>query len=58
LAKVKAEPAAETIFSDGGLSDADEVKGEEREAAIKSPPKGRKRVSNDVSFFRRYIIIT
>jgi hypothetical protein len=58
-AKVKAEPVPDiTIFSDGGLSDADEIKGEEREAAIKSPPKGKKRVTNEVSFFCCYIIIT
>jgi hypothetical protein len=48
-AKVKAEPTPDiTIFSDGGLSDADEIKGEEREAAIKSPPKGKKRVTSEV----------
>jgi hypothetical protein len=42
--KVKAEPVPDTItlHSDGGLSDNDETKGEEREAAIKSPPKGKK----------------
>jgi hypothetical protein len=58
-AKVKVEPAADiTIFSDGGLLDADEIKGEEQEAAVKSPPKGKKQVSNDVHFFCCYIIIT
>jgi len=51
-AKVKAEPTPDiTIFSDGGLSDADEIKGEEREAAIKSPPKGKKRVTSEVHKF-------
>jgi hypothetical protein len=50
-AKVKAEPVAEmiTIMSDGGLSDNDETNGEERLAAVNSPPKGRKRATSDVS---------
>ena len=51
LAKVNGEPAAEAIavMSDGGLSDNDETHGEERLAAIRSPPKGKKRVTSDVS---------
>ena len=57
-----AQSAAEqpniTVDSDGGLSDANEIKGEEREAAVRSPPKGKKRVNNEVSFFCWYIIIT
>src|ERR1700722_10262491 len=49
-AKVKAEPAPEiTIMSDGGLSDNDETNGEERRAAVNSPPKGKKRVNSNVS---------
>jgi hypothetical protein len=36
--------------SEGGLEDDDETAGLEREAAIKSPPKGKKRVSSSVSF--------
>jgi hypothetical protein len=51
LVKVKAEPAPDaiTIYSNGGLSDNDETKGEEHEAAIKSPHKGKKRVTSEVS---------
>jgi hypothetical protein len=56
LGKGKAKPPpAMTRLSDGGLSDADETKGEERDAAMRSPPKGRKQVTNEVSC---YIIIT
>jgi hypothetical protein len=46
------------IYSDGGLSDADEIKGEEREAAIRSPPKGKNRVTSEVNLLCRYIIKT
>lgn len=45
-AKVKPEPEPE---HGGGLSDYDETKGNEREAAINSPPKGKKRVTSEVS---------
>ncbi|KAI9463520.1 hypothetical protein BJY52DRAFT_1221525 [Lactarius psammicola] len=52
LTKQKAKVAAKrwlksTVFSDGGLSDADKVKGGEWEAAIKSPPKGKRRVTSE-----------
>lgn len=49
VVKVKSEPVP-TVFLDdnGGLSDNDEMKGEEREVAIKSPPKGKKRVTSEV----------
>ncbi|KAI9448605.1 hypothetical protein BJY52DRAFT_1193317 [Lactarius psammicola] len=52
LTKRKAKVAAKrrlksTVFSDGGLSDADEVKGGEREAVIKSPPKGKRQVTSE-----------
>ena len=51
-AKVKAETAPEiTIMSNGGLSDNDETNGEERLAAVNSPPKGKKRVDSNVSPF-------
>jgi hypothetical protein len=46
--KVKAEPEI-ALYSDAGLSDYDETIGNEWEAAIKSPPKGKKRVTNEVS---------
>ena len=36
-------------IAEGGLSDLDETKGAERDAAIKSPPKGRQRISSSVS---------
>ena len=41
--KVKEELApALSLFDNGGLSDNDEMRGEEWEAAINSPPKGKK----------------
>ncbi|KAH9023765.1 hypothetical protein EDB85DRAFT_1894623 [Lactarius pseudohatsudake] len=45
--KVKAKPLDVTLFSEGGLSDADETNGIEREAAVKSPPKGKRRATNE-----------
>lgn len=58
LVKVKAEmvPDEIEIHSDGGLSDADEIRGEEREAAIRSPPKGKNRVTSEVNLLYCYII--
>jgi hypothetical protein len=48
--KVKAELSPTlSLHIDGGLSDNDERRGEEREAAINSPPKGKKRVTSEVS---------
>ena len=49
--KVKAEPApdADTMYYSGGLSDNDEMRGEEREFAINSPPKEKKRLTSEVS---------
>lgn len=48
-AKVKLEPAPPICLHDnGGLSDYDETRGEEREAAIISPIKGKKRVVSEV----------
>ena len=60
LAKVKAEMVHDEIeiYSNGGLSNADEIKGEEWEAAIRSPPKGKNRVTSDVSLLCCYIIKT
>jgi hypothetical protein len=50
--EVKAELAPTlSLHTNGGLSDNDERRGEEREAAINSPPKGKKRVTSDVSLF-------
>jgi hypothetical protein len=46
--KVKAEPKI-ALYFDGGLSDCDETIGKEREAAVNSPPKGKKRVTSEVS---------
>lgn len=51
VVKEKSEPVpGPMVFLDdnGGLSDSDEMKGEEREVAIKSPPKGKKRVTSEV----------
>ena len=36
-------------IAEGGLSDVDETKGDERDAAIKSPPKGTRRITSSVS---------
>jgi len=48
-AKVKPEPAPVVCLrDDGGLSDNDEMAGEEREAAFASPFKGKKRVTSEV----------
>jgi hypothetical protein len=48
---VKADPApALSIYNNGGLSDNDEIKGEERDFAINSPPKGKRRITNEVFF--------
>lgn len=50
--KVKPERApALSLYHNGGLSDNDEIKGEEREVAIKSPPKGKRRMTSEVFFF-------
>jgi hypothetical protein len=54
LVKVKAETGPEpklkmALYFDGGLSDHDEMIAKEREAAINSPPKGKKQVINEVS---------
>jgi hypothetical protein len=48
--KVKAELIDTGVDSDAGLSDNDETKGNEREAAVNSPPKGKKRVTSAVGF--------
>ena len=49
--KVKAKPAPDAIkfYSNGGLSDNDEVNGIEREVAVTSLPKGKKQITSDVS---------
>jgi hypothetical protein len=49
--KVKAEPVYHRDEYNGGLSDNDEIKGEEREVAINSPPKGKRRVTSKVFSF-------
>jgi hypothetical protein len=48
--KVKVEPVYHRDEYNGGLSDNDKVKGEEREVAINSPPKGKKRITSEVFF--------
>jgi hypothetical protein len=47
-ATVNPEPASICLRDNGGLSDNDEMIGEEREAAFASPFKGRKRVTSNV----------
>jgi hypothetical protein len=53
-----AEPASATVpvDSNGGLSDNDKLQGEERIAAINSPPKGRKRVTSEVSLLGQFLL--
>ena len=49
---VKDEPAPVlSLYNDGGLLDNDEMKGEEWEVAIKSPPKGKRRITSDITIF-------
>lgn len=46
---VNEEPESETGYtSTGGLDDNDEIHGAEQEAAISSPPKGKKRLTSSV----------
>ena len=51
IAKLEAEPAVLSIHNNGGLSDNDEMGGEEQDFAIKSPPKGKRRITSKVFFF-------
>lgn len=49
---VKTEPGpAISTYNNGGLSDSDEIRGEERDFAINSPPKGKKRINSEVLLF-------
>jgi hypothetical protein len=48
--KVKAESATLSLQYDGSLSNNDEMRGEEHEAVINSPPKRKKQVTSEVSF--------
>lgn len=55
--RVKSEPDAVDY---GGLSDHDEVRGLERDAAVMSPPKGKKRVHSEessISSIQSYIYL-
>jgi hypothetical protein len=47
--KVKVELPSLLLHIDGGLSDNNKRRGEEWEAAINSPPKGKKQVTSEVS---------
>jgi hypothetical protein len=51
IIRIKEEPKKNYHLGviDGGLSDEDETQGLEREAAVASPPKGKKRVTSSVS---------
>jgi hypothetical protein len=53
IRRVKSEP---DVVDHGGLSDHDEVSGLERDAAVKSPPKGKKRVHSEGSSFFNLIV--
>ncbi|KAH8980169.1 hypothetical protein EDB86DRAFT_3088138 [Lactarius hatsudake] len=53
LAEVQAEPNDTGVNSDAGLSDNDEMNGNEREAAVNSPPKGRRHVTSDELVIRK-----
>ena len=57
--KVKFESQAQAdviSLSDGGLSDNDELGGKEREAAINSPLKGKKRITSEVTSWLFHLI--
>ena len=48
--KAKGENDILSLSNDeGGLSDSDELGGKEQEAAINSPPKGKKRITSEVT---------
>lgn len=47
--RVKSDPDSTIDFHDGALSDHDEIRGQERDAAMLSPPKGKKRLNSEVS---------
>jgi hypothetical protein len=51
LVKVKAKLINTGVDSDTGLSDNDKTKGNEQEAAVNSPPKGKKRATSAVGFY-------
>lgn len=54
--KGKAIPASTISLNDNGsLSDDDEMRGDEREAAITSPPKGKEQVTSEVC--KRFYLI-
>jgi hypothetical protein len=46
--RIKPDPDYITIH-DGGLSDHDEIRGRERDAAVVSPPKGKIRLNSEAS---------
>ena len=52
--KDESQPDVISLSDEGGLSDNNELDGKEREIAINSPPKGRKRINSEVtkSFFQ------
>jgi hypothetical protein len=57
---IQIKPDPDTIdIDDGGLSDHNEIRGCERDAAVLSPPKGKIRLNSEVSFFSQfnYLII-
>ena len=60
VAITSAEPQVIDISDDEfGFPDEDETKGPERDAAVASPPKGKKRVTSSVSICSlRFLIIT
>ena len=47
--QVKPDPDFINFHDDGALSDHDEIMGQERDAAMLSPPKGKKRLNSEVS---------
>ena len=57
-AKVIPEPIDTGVDSNVGLSDNNEINGNEQEAAVNSPPKGKKHITSDVFFFFLILIAT
>ena len=57
LVKVKTEIPTISLNDNGGLSDNNELMGEEQEVAVKSPPKGKKQVTSKVGYYLFLYII-
>lgn len=55
--QIKPDPDASFMVNDNGLSDNDEMRGVEREAAVATPHKGKARLDSKVSFILSNMLI-